>query len=89
MRTERKRKASSLKKRIVSLITFCIVLLAAVSIISGSLTSYNGLLQNVNKDLNSIGQIADVAISKELEDIKSTAKEAQKIDRSEIGRAHV
>lgn len=82
MRTERKRKASSLKKRIVSLITFCIVLLAAVSIISGSLTSYNGLLQNVNKDLNSIGQIADVAISKELEDIKSTAKEAQKIDRS-------
>lgn len=73
MNRGKKSKTSSLQKRFGKLITLSIVLLAVVSILTGAISSYRGLLKNVDKDLSSIVQIADGDISGKISSLCSNA----------------
>ncbi len=70
----------TLKARLTLLFAVCTAILAGISICIGCLTSYNGLLENVNRDLQSIGQTADVAITNSLKGTTDLAAQAQNLD---------
>ena len=73
---ERKAKKTTLKGRLTLLFTQCMLALSVISIVVGCLTSYSGLVENVERDLESIGQTADVAVSNTLRNASTTATAA-------------
>ncbi len=80
MSTKLKERKRTLRGRITGMVALCMILLAVVNILTGVFASYNGLLMNVDKDLNSISQMADVAVSKTLENLSTDGREAASIN---------
>jgi len=63
-------KFKSLKTKLIVYTTVIVCFTAILNIIVGIAASYMGLTQNVESDLHSIGQTAEVAISNSLNNIK-------------------
>ena len=70
-----KERKTTLKKRLTLLFTACMLTLAVISIAVGCITNYTGLVDNVERDLESIGQTADVAIGNSLSNVTLTAQQ--------------
>ena len=69
----KKVRKNSLKRRVSLLMTSIIAVLAAIGILAGALSSYNSLLDNVNKDIVSMSAMADEDISRALSAIRRNA----------------
>lgn len=60
----------TIKSKIIVYVTTVILILSIANLITGILTSYNGLTKSVLDDLKSIGLMADIGISESLEKLK-------------------
>ncbi len=68
----------SLKTKLLVLTSSIVVLTAVLNLVAGILSSYHGLTQNVDNDLKSIGQTAEVAITSSLDNMKAGVQSAAK-----------
>lgn len=60
----------TIKSKIIVYVTIVILVLSIANLITGILTSYNGLKRSILDDLKSIGLMADIGISESLEKLK-------------------
>ncbi len=82
MKRKNIQRQTTLRGRIAVMVTASIVILACISILTGALSSYAGLLTNVDKDLNSISQTADAAVAMSLNNLREDGKNAAELDCS-------
>lgn len=79
----------SLKAKLIVCISAIIVLTAVLNVIVGIFASYQGITQNVNSDLKSVGETASVAISSSLDNMKKNIQSvARSNDIGKIGETH-
>ncbi len=72
------KKARSIKFKLMLFTILLILVLTAANLITGLLTSYQGILKNVREDLTSIGEVANLALSAKIQvlqdDLQKTAE---------------
>lgn len=73
-------KFKSLKSKLIVTTTAIVFLTAVLNLGIGIYASYKGLTQNVEKDLESIGQTVEVGISSSLHNIKHGVESAARLD---------
>ena len=73
-------KFKSLKTKLIVIITAIVFLTASLNLFVGIFTSKKSITQNVESDLRSIGQTAEVAISSSLNNIKLGVQSIAKLD---------
>ncbi|MPM30024.1 hypothetical protein SDC9_76566 [bioreactor metagenome] len=81
----KKLKMKSLKSKLVLCTVSIVILTAALNLVIGTFSSYQGLTQNVNSDLTSMGTILTESISHGLENMQTQLKSLAQSD--EIGAA--
>jgi len=81
----KKFRMKSLKSKLVLCTVSIVILTAALNLVIGTFSSYQGLTQNVNSDLTSMGTILTESISHGLENMQTQLKSLAQSD--EIGAA--
>ncbi|MFT4104354.1 MAG: methyl-accepting chemotaxis protein [Lacrimispora sp.] len=85
----KERKKISIKFKLILFTGLLVLVLTAVNMVTGLLTSYQGILKNVRADLTSLGAVADLAISGKIEGVAGDLEHEAESDLSSASGAEL
>ncbi|WP_333652406.1 methyl-accepting chemotaxis protein [Lacrimispora sp.] len=88
-RKGKEKKRISIKLKLILFTGLLVLALTAVNMVTGLLTSYQGILKNVEADLASLGAVADLAISGKIEDVTGDLEREAESDLSSASVAEL
>ena len=88
-RKGKEKKRISIKLKLILFTGLLVLALTVVNMVTGLLTSYQGILKNVEADLASLGAVADLAISGKIEDVTGDLEREAESDLSSASAAEL